>query len=238
MKLLIIIPARGGSKRLPGKNILQLAGKPLIRWTIDLAQNLPYEKTIIVSTDSDEIAAVARESGIDVPWFRPAEISGDSATTTDVVLHALSWFEKNISKVDAVVVLQPTTPFRRVEKIVEGIEKFKSSGMKPVVAVSPVSQHPKWMFKLEGESLIPLLDDKNTHTRAQELEPLFIVNGSFYIISPNDLRAQETFFSRTLQPLLIESAEECIDIDTKDDLTLAELYANKKRKNSLKSEKS
>jgi N-acylneuraminate cytidylyltransferase len=227
MKLLIIIPARGGSKRLPGKNIMELAGKPLISWTIELAQNLPYEKTIIVSTDSEEIAEIAKECGIEVPWFRPSEISGDSATTTDVALHALNWFEKNISKVDAVMILQPTTPFRRVEKIIEGIEKFKTSGMKPVIAVSPVSQHPKWMFKLVGENLTSFIADKNNYSRSQELEPLFIINGSFYIISPSDLREQEAFFATKMQPLLIEAAAECIDIDTKEDFALAEFYASK-----------
>ena len=228
MKLLIIIPARGGSKRLPGKNIMKLAGKPLISWTIELAQKLPYEKSIIVSTDSEEIAEVARNCGVEVPWLRPPEISQDSSTTTDVALHALNWFEQNISKVDGVILLQPTTPFRSVEKLAEGIEKFKTSGMKPVVAVSPVSQHPDWMFTLEGGELKSFLTDKDNFERSQDLEPLFIVNGSFYLITPKDLREQETFFPRRIMPLLIESAAESIDIDTEEDFTFAELVALKR----------
>jgi len=236
MKLLIIIPARGGSKRLPGKNIMELAGKPLIKWTIDLAQKLPYEKTIIVSTDLEEIAEVARRCGVEVPWLRPPEISQDSSTTTDVALHALNWFEKSNSKVDGVLLLQPTTPFRNLEKIVEGIEKFIASGMQPVVAVSPVSQHPRWMFKLEDGSLTSFIANENNYARSQELEFLFIVNGSFYIISPRDLKEQKTFFARTMQPLLMESAAECIDIDTKEDLDFAEFYASEIGRDSLKSE--
>ena len=238
MKLLIIIPARGGSKRLPGKNIMELAGKPLIKWTIDLAQKLPYEKSIIVSTDSEEIAEVARKCGVEVPWIRPSEISQDSSTTTDVALHALNWFEQNISKVDGVILLQPTTPFRTVEKIIEGIEKFKISGMKPVVAVSPVSQHPRWMFKSEEEDLKPFLTDKDNYARSQELESLVIVNGGFYMISPRDLREQETFFAKSMKPLVIESALETLDIDIQEDFDLAEFYAIKTGVESLKSETS
>ena len=238
MKLLIIIPARGGSKRLPGKNIMKLAGKPLISWTIELAQKLPYEKNIIVSTDSEEIAEVARKCGVEVPWLRPPEISQDSSTTTDVALHALNWFEQNISTVDGVILLQPTSPFRTAEKIIEGIEKFKTSGMKPVVAVSPVSQHPRWMFKSEEEELKPFLTDKGNYARSQELESLVIVNGSFYMISPRDLRKQETFFAKSMKPLVIESAAQCVDIDTKEDLDLAEFYASKTGIESLESETS
>jgi CMP-N-acetylneuraminic acid synthetase len=234
MKLLIIIPARSGSKRLPGKNIMELAGKPLLKWTIDLAQKLPFEKTIIVSTDSEEIAEVARKCGVEVPWLRPPEISQDSSTTTDVALHALNWFEKSISKVDGVILLQRTTPFRKVEKIVEGIEKFKSFNRKPVVAVSPVTQHPAWMFKIENNELLALLSSKNNFKRAQDLEPLYIVNGNFYIISANDLREQKTFFPRSIQPLLIESEMESLDIDTKEDFDLACLYASRIEKESLK----
>jgi len=236
MKLLIIIPARGGSKRLPSKNIMKLAGKPLIQWTIDVAQKIPYENTIIVSTDSEDIAEVARECGVEVPWLRPPEISQDYSTTTDVALHALNWFEKNFSAADGVLLLQPTTPFRKVERIVEGIEKFKSSGMKPVVAVSPVSQHPSWMFKLEGGNLVSFLKGHSSYERSQELEILYVVNGGFYLISPNDLREQETFFAKLMMPLVIESASECIDIDTKEDFDLAELYARKRNEESLISE--
>ena len=238
MKLLIIIPARSGSKRLPGKNIMKLAGKPLVQWTIDVAQKLPYENTIIVSTDSEEIAEVARECGVEVPWLRPSELSQDSSTTAAVAIHALDWFEKNVSNIDGVLLLQPTTPFRKVERIVEGIEKFKSSGMKPVVAVSPVSQHPSWMFKLEDENLVSFLKGHNSYERSQELETLYVVNGSFYLISPNDLREQETFFAKLMMPLVIESATECIDIDSKEDFDLAEYYATKHGKLSIKSEKS
>lgn len=225
MKLLVIIPARGGSKRLPCKNIMKLAGKPLISWTIELAQKLPYDKNIIVSTDSEEIAEVARKCGVEVPWLRPSEISQDSSTTTDVALHALNWYEQNVSKVAGVILLQPTTPFRTVEKIIEGIEKFKNSGMEPVVAVSPVSQHPRWMFKIEAEKLSSFLDDENNYARSQELESLVIVNGSFYIISPKDLREQKTFFAKSMKPLVIESSLETLDIDTQEDFDHALLYA-------------
>jgi CMP-N-acetylneuraminic acid synthetase len=228
MKLLIIIPARGDSKRLPGKNIMELAGKPLIKWTIDLAQKLPYEKTIIVSTDSEEIAEVARRCGVKVPWLRPPEISQDSSTTTDVALHALDLIEDNFSDTDCIILLQPTSPFRAIEKLIEGIEKFISSGMKPVIAVSPVRQHPKWMFKIERDELKALMPSKNYYERSQDLEKIYIVNGNFYIITPNDLREQRTFFAESMKPIVIESNSEDIDIDTEEEFENAARLAEKR----------
>jgi CMP-N-acetylneuraminic acid synthetase len=100
--------------------------------------------------------------------------------------------------------------------------------MEPVVAVSPVSQHPSWMFKIEAENLISFLDDENNYARSQELESLVIVNGSFYIISPSDLRDQETFFAKSMKPLVIDSVVECVDIDTIEDFNFAELIALKR----------
>ena len=227
MRLLIVIPARGGSKRLPGKNIKNLGGKPLINWTIELAKKLPYEKSILVSTDSQEIAEIAKKCGAEVPWSRPFEISEDSSTTSEVALHALNWFEQNVSKVDGVLLLQITSPFRTIERMIEGIEVFKSSGMKPVVAVSPVSQHPKWIFRIENNELVSVLSGGENSSKVQDSEKLYVVNGSFYLITPQDLREQETFFPKSIQPLVVNSATESLDIDTQDDFDIAEIIAKK-----------
>jgi CMP-N,N'-diacetyllegionaminic acid synthase len=227
MKLLIVIPARAGSKRLPGKNVKELAGQPLINWTIELAKKLPYEKRILVSTDSQEIAEIARKCGAETPWSRPPEISKDSSKTSDVAIHALNWFEQNVSKVDGLLLLQPTTPFRTIEKMIEGIEMFKSSGMKPVVAVSPVSQDPKWIFRVENNELVPFLSGGKNYSKGQDSKKLYVVNGNFYLIAPQDLREQETFFPKSTQPLVIDSITECLDIDTHDDFEIANFFAKK-----------
>ena len=126
MKILALIPARGGSKRLPKKNILPLGGKPLISWTIDAVKDTPEIVDILVSTDSCEIASVARAAGALVPWLRPDVLSTDTATSMDVCLHALDWYEEKYGDVDGLLLLQPTSPFRDKNTITKGIELFQS----------------------------------------------------------------------------------------------------------------
>ena len=152
MKILALIPARGGSKRLPKKNILPLGGKPLISWTIDAVQDIPEIVDILVSTDTDEIASVAKAAGALVPWLRPPALSTDTATSMDVCFHALDWYEGEYGAVDGLLLLQPTSPFRKRETIKKGIELFKSHyGERPVAAFSPVDVHPMWCYRINGD---------------------------------------------------------------------------------------
>ena len=130
MKILALILARGGSKRLPGKNIRILGGKPLIVWSLDVAQDIAEICTTLVSTDDLEIAKVCKEAGALVPWLRPAELSTDTAGSVDAALHALDWYEKEYGMVDGILLLQPTSPFRTKETVRKGIELFKENGIK------------------------------------------------------------------------------------------------------------
>jgi len=223
MRILALITARGGSKRLPGKNIRMLGGKPLIVWSIDVAKDIPEICDILVSTDDPYIAQVSKEAGANVPWLRPTELATDVASSVDVALHALDWYEAEKGVVDGILLLQPTSPFRTKGTILKGIDLFKKSGQPPVLGVSPTHVHPMWTLKMEGDRVIPFIEGNGLNTRSQDLLPAYIVNGSFYLISPAELRKNRSFIGRDTIPLTIESQEESLDIDTDFDFKMAEL---------------
>ena len=234
MKILALIPARGGSKRLPDKNRKILGGKPLINWTINLAKEIPEVCEILVSTDDEKIAAIAKSAGANVPWLRPAEISNDKASSVSVALHALNWYEKKYGAVDALLLLQPTSPFRNIQSMARGIELFKKQKDYPVIGVSLVREHPEWVLQLENGLVSPLIKGNGMQTRSQDLNTLYIPNGSFYLISPTILRKLNSFIGYQATPLIIESIVESIDIDTQEDFDMAEFYLKSiKLKSSL-----
>jgi N-acylneuraminate cytidylyltransferase len=221
MRILALIPARGGSKRLPGKNIRILGDKPLIVWSIDAAKGIPEICDILVSTDSSEIAEISKESGVLVPWLRPADLATDTASSVDVALHALDWYEAEKGAVDGLLLLQPTSPFRTKETICTGIALFAKHGHSSVVGVSPTHAHPMWTLKMEGNYLVPYMKEHALETRSQDLPPAYVVNGSFYLISPTELKTFKSFFGSKTVPLLIESPQKELDIDTERDLKIA-----------------
>ena len=214
MRILALIAARGGSKRLPGKNIRLLGGKPLIVWSIDVAKDSPEICDILVSTDDPAIAAVSKEAGAYVPWLRPAELATDTASSVDVALHALHWYEAEKGAVDGVLLLQPTSPFRTQATVQRGIELFSKHGHQPVLGVSPTHAHPMWTLKMDGDYLAPFTSDHGLENRSQDLPPAYVVNGSFYLISPTELRVCRSFRGKKTVALLIESQKEALDIDT------------------------
>ena len=214
MRILALIPARGGSKRLPGKNIRMLGDKPLIVWSIDAAKGIPEICDILVSTDSSEIAEICKESGVLVPWLRPAELATDTASSVDVALHALDWYEAKHGTVDGLLLLQPTSPFRTKETICKGITLFEQYANNSVVGISPTHEHPMWTLKIEGELLVPFMPGAGLQTRSQDLPPAFVVNGIIYLISPKELRNKKSFITSNVTPLFVESPREIIDIDT------------------------
>ena len=222
MRILALITARGGSKRLPGKNIRPLAGRPLIIWSIDVVKEIPEVCDILVSTDDSGISEVARSAGALVPWLRPAELATDTASSVDVCLHALDWYENDNRNVDGLLLLQPTSPFRSRDTVMRGIELFRAHKHRPVLGVSPAKSHPMWCLKVEGETMRPFMDGGGLNMRSQDLPPAYVVNGAFYLIAPNDLRRHHAFCDDTVVPLLINSPMESIDIDTESDWKMAE----------------
>lgn len=227
MKILAIIPARSGSKRVVGKNMKLLKGKPLIAWTFDCVVGFPEICDRLVSTDSGEIAEFSMSCGAIVPWLRPAALSGDEASSVDVILHALDWYEANVQKVDGVLMLQPTSPFRLHQSIAKSIELFKSEdGRCSVVSVSKSSSHPDWTYKVTKKFMEPYIDGKgNISNRSQDLVDAYTLNGSIYLCSPSDLRKNKTFIGQHCIPLIINSEKESLDIDTEWDWMLAEWLA-------------
>jgi CMP-N,N'-diacetyllegionaminic acid synthase len=224
MKILALIPARGGSKRLPGKNIRELGGRPLINWSIEIAKAISEVSEVIVSTDDPAIASVAQAAGIEVPWLRPASLAKDDSTSVDVALHALKRYEENDTKFDGILLLQPTSPFRTVEMIKEGMELFRNSSMKSVVGVSKLDKPIEWSFKLENGYLKPVFGWESLGLSSQELTSTYIVNGSFYLVDPNILIESKSFIQSFTLPLEVKNVMSQLDIDTLEDFNLAESY--------------
>lgn len=222
MKILALIPARGGSKRLPGKNIRVLGGKPLIVWSIDVAKDIPEICDILVSTDDREIAAVCKEAGALVPWLRPAGLATDTANLDDVAQHALDWYEAERGAVDGILLLQPTSPFRSKHTLRRGIELFSENSCRQVLGISATHAHPMWSLKMEGDCLVPFMREHGLTMQSQDLPPAYIVNGSFYLMSPAELRARQPFDEARAIPLLVASQQEALDIDTEWDFKMAE----------------
>ena len=227
MKILALITARSGSKRIPDKNIKKLCGKPLINWSIDVAKGIEDICDILVSTDSPIIADIAHKAGALVPWLRPEEMASDTSSSVDVSLHALDWYQAEIGKVDGFLLLQPTSPFRTQETIKNSIKLFSKHKMKSVVGFSPVNDHPLWCYKLENGIMKPFIDNNKEHLKSQDLPPLYITNGSIYLITPDELRINKSFYKGNIVPYIIDNPRESLDIDTLWDWEIAELICNK-----------
>lgn len=223
MKILALILARGGSKRLPGKNILPLGGKPLIVWTIDVAKNIPEICDILVSTDDPKIAKVCKDAGAFVPWLRPAELATDTASSVDAALHALDWYEAVNGVVDGLLLLQPTSPFRTKETVIKGIQLFKNNAKHAVLGVSPIHTHPMCTLTMDGGYLVPFTNTNKRNIQSEDLASMYSVNGSFYLVTGETLRKDLSFIEKTTIPLIIYSHKEAIDIDTEWEYLIAKL---------------
>lgn len=224
MKILAIIPARSGSKRIPGKNIRLLGGKPLIAWSIDVARDIEQICDVLVSTDDPLIAGIASEGGAMAPWLRPEALATDTASSVDVCLHALEWYEKTHGKVDGLLLLQPTSPFRSRQTVLRGIDIFKAHGFATVIGVSPAPSHPMLCFRVEQEIMTPFIESELNGVRTQDLPPAYVVNGAFYLCSPERLRKFHSFYNDKNMPLIIEDPMESVDLDTEWDWVAAENF--------------
>jgi len=199
-----------------------LGGKPLIVWSIDAAKGVPEICDILVSTDDPEIAAISKDAGAIVPWLRPAELATDNASSVDAALHALEWYEANNGSVDGLLLLQPTSPFRTKETVKKGIDLFMKNNRETVLGVSPTHAHPMWALKMKGEYLVPFMQEHGFAKRSQDLPAAYIINGCFYLLTPDALREEQSFIGDNIRPLLIESQREAMDIDTEWDFQIAE----------------
>lgn len=228
MKILALIPARGGSKRFPRKNIKLLGGVPLIAWTIRAAKASGVCTDVLVSTDDAEIANVAKANNALILGSRPAELATDTASSVDVALHELAVYEKDHGKVDGLLLLQPTSPFRTADNIREAVDLFnQTGGGRPIVSVSPVASHPAWSFRIiGGNTLDPVMGWDSIKGRAQDLEPIYMLNGAIYIICPLKLRSERKFVTLDVVPYVMSNPKEVIDIDEEIDFEFSEFLIN------------
>jgi len=226
MRILALIPARAGSKRLLGKNLLEVGGKSLIARAIEVAGQIPEICDILVSTDGDDIADAARSAGALVPWLRPSELSSDDAPSIEVALHALNWYESEKGPIDGLLLLQPTSPFRTKETIQAGIDLFRDGSGKSVISVSPCHFQATWLFNISNGLLQPLNPNEIAGSQNEESKKIHMVNGAFYLASPEQLRFHKSFLSEHSIPLVIDSKREALDIDTEFDYRMALLLSN------------
>lgn len=223
LRTVFVIPARGGSKGIPHKNIVNLTGKPLIAYTIQAALKSKNSQRVIVSTDDVKIAEVAKSYGAEVPFLRPAELAKDDAPSLLVIQHAVKYVEENEGhKFDVVVVLQPTSPLRSKEYIDEAVEKLLRTGADSVVTVCEVKHHPFWSFTAKGDNLYPFSKKGITIGKRQDLPEIYAVNGAVYALRRDVLFEQNSLYGKDTRAVVMPY-EESLDIDNYFDLFIAEM---------------
>jgi CMP-N,N'-diacetyllegionaminic acid synthase len=223
-KILAVIPARGGSKRLKNKNLLPLLNKPLLRWSMQAARDSKYIDEIVVSTDVQEIAEEANSFGLRTPFIRPAELSGDEARSIDVVTHAIKWLKEHDNKsFDYVILLQPTSPLRTAQHIDAALLELMQRGADAVVSICENEHSPLWSNTLpQNKSLENFLKPEYINSRSQDLAQYYRLNGALYICDVSRLLEEDTFFIKDNIYAYIMQQTDSVDIDTKLDFLLAE----------------
>lgn len=222
--MIAIIPARGGSKGLPGKNIKELNGKPLISYTVEAALKSRYIDKVIVSTDSEEIADIAKRSGAEVPFIRPDELSSDTANAIDVYLHAAEFLRENFNDcVEKFMVLLPTAPLRMTEHIDEAVEKFNISKADTLISVKEAETPITWYMNKDDNDRIRNagFGVGDAVTNRQVNRRYYIPNGAIYILDYELLKSRRTYYSDNTVAYVM-TAENSVDIDTLTEFRFAE----------------
>jgi N-acylneuraminate cytidylyltransferase len=224
MKYLCLIPARGGSKGIPRKNIRPLGGKPLIYFSLNIALQLS-DTIVCVSTDDEEIAEIVRNYGVDIPFMRPPELAADSTPSRDVIIHALDFYQKIGITFTAIILLQPTSPFRLLQHVNVCLSKFNPT-LDMVVSVKKSLANPYYNLFEEDTGGFLVKSKPGNFKRRQDCPPVFEVNGSVYIINPDSIREKDfANFSRIIKYEM--PSEYSVDIDEPIDWELAELLIEK-----------
>jgi pseudaminic acid cytidylyltransferase len=219
---LAIIPARGGSKRIPRKNIKPFCGKPMIAWSIEAAQASDCFDRIIVSTDDDEIADVARAYGAEVPFMRPTELSDDHTGTIPVVAHAVEWMGQHAGPVEFACCLYATAPFVQTQDLRQGLDMLQSSGAQYAFTVTNFAAPIQRSFRITGQQRIEMLNPAQFNTRSQDLEEAYHDAGQFYWGRAQAWFEATPLFSHASVPIILPRYR-VQDIDTQNDWTRAEI---------------
>lgn len=228
-RILAIIPARGGSKGLPRKNLARLLGKPLIAWTIETAVACTAIDRVVVSTEDEEIATIARYFGAETPFVRPSELAKDDTPTTDVLIHAVEWLNENEAYLpDYIMCLQPTSPLRTTADILLAIQTAHDLRADVVVSVHPVQEHPYWVKRIMDDGCLANFLVEPMPSQRQNLPPAYALNGSIYLYRTQVLLQYRGDSARTYPYIM--PLDRSLDIDTPWQLHLAELILKDKLK--------
>jgi len=227
LKILALIPARGGSKGVPRKNIRLLGNKPLIGWTIEAAKNCSFKMRTVVSTDDPDIAEIAKSFGAEVPFLRPTELATDTTADYPVCVHALDWLLKNEHyKPDLIVWLRPTTPMRQSQDIDDSIKQIVAIDSTGLRSVCAVEHHPYWMKTLSksNNQLTPFIEgvSEEKYYQRQLLPPTYRLNGAVDITWHQTIQVEKKLYGSNIQGYIMP-VERSIDIDTELDFLIAEL---------------
>jgi CMP-N,N'-diacetyllegionaminic acid synthase len=224
-KLLAVITARGGSRRLPRKNVLTFAGKPLIAWTIEAGLQSKYVDRVIVSTDDEEIAEISRSHGAEVPFMRPQELSNDTASSTDVIRHAVKALENNEQKFGYLLYLQPTSPLRTSDHIDEAVALMIQKEANGVIGVTAMNHPIEWSNILpENLSMDGFISKNNQEKRSQDFPQRYCVNGAIYLCKKKSvIEGDGSFFKEGSYAYKMDPVDS-VDIDTQKDFLVAEAF--------------
>lgn len=224
MSILGLITARGGSKGIPRKNLADLNGKPLIAWTIEAGLKSNDLDRVIVSTDDQEIAVVARQYGAEVPFMRPAELAADRSAHIPVIQHALQWVEKACGRLpEYVCLLQPTSPFRTAEHINQAVALLREKTADAVVGVCEAKTHPFLTRKIDEHGLLqPFMSIPSGYLRRQDFPPAYEINGAIYLCRSSIVMKEETLLPEKTRAFVMDE-KASLDIDTPDDLAYAKV---------------
>ncbi|MDD5039770.1 MAG: acylneuraminate cytidylyltransferase family protein [Patescibacteria group bacterium] len=224
-KILAVIPARGGSKRIPHKNIRLLGGKPLISYSIKATRQSKLVDLTIVSTDDQNISMIAKKNGAEVPFIRPSKLATSKSKTIDVLIHAVNFIERHNKKIfDIIALIQPTSPFILPEDIDRAIENLEKTNANCCISLCEISERPEWMYRVNNNKVFPFgTRIHNINKRSQDLKKIFRINGAAYIIRREILLNKKMIIDENNLTAIIMPRERSIDIDELIDLQLAEI---------------
>lgn len=229
-KILAVIPARGGSKRLPRKNIMPLAGKPLIHWAIESGIKCARVDTVVVSTDCQEIARQALEAGADVPFIRPKDLSEDHSSSVDVAMHSLEFYANKDVYFDYILLLQPTSPLRNQEHVSEAIDVLVDKKADAVISVCELEHPIKWTNKLGIDDSMGFFVEALKEGKddiVDGIEKDYRLNGAIYLVRVEAFLREKTFLVSDNIYAYKMDRESSIDIDVQLDFDIAEMFMNK-----------
>ena len=224
---LTFIPARGGSKSIPKKNIAILGSKPLIAYTLDVCNRIDDMPNTLISTDDEEIASYCSSEGYETDYRRPKNLSADDSVMVDAVLHGVEWYEQNHNcRITDLLILQPTSPLRKLEDVKSSVEHYISNNIQSLVSVTYMKEHPSICVEqnIEGKNWEYLREPTKTNSQRQDFEGVFgFIDGSIYIVSQDFLREHNSIIVPGETELYFTNQRYAIDIDEPEDLALAQL---------------